>query len=85
MSTNCNVKDLNVLQVKLKERLKGKRILLVLDDIWNDNFIDWDLLLSPLKAGAFGSRIIVATRNQSVASMMRAVVTNRLLHLSDED
>ncbi|KAM3733832.1 hypothetical protein ACB098_11G167900 [Castanea mollissima] len=84
-SRNCNVKDLNVLQVKLKERLKGKRFLLVLDDIWNDNFIDWDLLLSPLKAGARGSRIIVTTRNQSVASMMRAVVTYRLLHLSDED
>ena len=65
--------------------MKGKRFLLVLDDIWNDNFIDWDLLLSPLKAGACGSRIIVTARNQSVASMMRAVVTYPLLHLSDED
>ncbi|KAK4590309.1 hypothetical protein RGQ29_020740 [Quercus rubra] len=82
---NCNVRDLNVLQIRLREKLKKKRFLLVLDGIWNMNFSDWDLLSKPLIVGDCKSKIIVTTCNQSVASIMRAVVTYRLPHLSDED
>ena len=82
--TYCNVTDLNVLQV-LKMRLSGWRFLFVLDDIWNENLIDWQLLLTPLKVGACGSRMIVTTRNISVASIMQAVVTHHLSHLLDEE
>ena len=82
-SKNCHVTDLNVLQVSLKTTLSGKRFLLVLDDIWNENFFDWNLLSAPLKAGACGSRIIVTTRNQGVASIMRAITTHHLPQLSD--
>ena len=39
----------------------------------------------PLKAGAYGSRIVVTTRNENVASSMGAVVTHSLQPLSDED
>ncbi|XP_050282403.1 putative disease resistance RPP13-like protein 1 isoform X2 [Quercus robur] len=80
----CNLTDLNILQVRLKEVLTGMRFLLVLDDIWNGNFIDWDFMLSPLKAGHCSSRIIVTTRNQNVASTMKPLLTYRLPHLSDE-
>ncbi|KAB2059938.1 hypothetical protein ES319_A11G342300v1 [Gossypium barbadense] len=38
--------DLNLLQVKLKEKF-----LLVLDDIWNENYNDWTILRSPFRAG----------------------------------
>ena len=77
--------DLNQLQVKLKERLSRKKFLLVLDDVWNENYSDWDKLQTPFTVGLDGSMIIVTTRSVKVASVMRSVHTHHLEQLSFED
>ncbi|KAL6327642.1 hypothetical protein AAG906_022205 [Vitis piasezkii] len=47
-----DVNDLNLLQVNLKENFSGKKFLLVLDDVWNENCHEWDTLCMPMRAGA---------------------------------
>ncbi|KAL1338732.1 putative disease resistance RPP13-like protein 1 [Arachis hypogaea] len=85
--TMCNhaIRDLDSLQVELKRRLKGKKYLFVLDDMWNENYDDWDMLRNLLQYGAHGSKIIVTTRSERVASIMQTIPSYHLGYLSDED
>uniref|UniRef100_A0A5B6Z1K5 Putative disease resistance RPP13-like protein 1 n=2 Tax=Davidia involucrata TaxID=16924 RepID=A0A5B6Z1K5_DAVIN len=78
-------KNLEPLQDSLKNELNGKKFLLVLDDVWNKKYTNWDVLKKPFSAGAQGSKIIVTTRNNTVASIMGTVPTHCLKHLRDDD
>ncbi|XP_056175257.1 putative disease resistance RPP13-like protein 1 [Syzygium oleosum] len=69
---SCEGEDLNGLQVKLKDSLSGKKFLVVLDDVWNENYGKWTDFLKPFEAGAKGSKIIVTTRNLPVVSIRGA-------------
>ncbi|KAJ7947243.1 Disease resistance protein [Quillaja saponaria] len=82
---NCDIKDLNLLQLDLKNRLMGKKFLLVLDDVWNENYVDWDTLCSPFRYGAQGSKVIVTTRSEKVALIMQTIPAYHLGHLSNQD
>ncbi|KAK9902514.1 hypothetical protein M0R45_001548 [Rubus argutus] len=84
-NTYCGIAKLDLLQNKLKGELMMKRFLLVLDDVWNENYMEWDKLRQPFESGAFGSKIIVTARNQRVASAMCALPRHHLMPLSDED
>ncbi|KAK7287106.1 hypothetical protein RIF29_00153 [Crotalaria pallida] len=76
--------DLNMLQVKLKKKLTGKKFFLVLDDVWEEEFLKWETLRSPLLSGARGSKILVTTRNEQVALAMRCTHLHQLMQLSEE-
>ena len=76
--------DLNLLQCKLEERLSRKKFLLLLDDVWNENYNDLEKLQLPFNAGLRGSKIIVTTRSGEVARVMRSVRID-LGQLSPED
>ncbi|KAI8027035.1 putative disease resistance RPP13-like protein 1 [Camellia lanceoleosa] len=84
-SKSCEFKELNQVQVQLKQNLVGKKILIVLDDVWDKKYNDWNVLKSPFNDGAPGSKIIVTTRDKEVASIMGTVRNHLLQHLSDDD
>ncbi|CAN0916928.1 Putative disease resistance RPP13-like protein 1 [Linum grandiflorum] len=78
-------RTLNQLQIELKGRLTQKKFLIILDDVWNENDHDWDLLQTPLKYGAKGSKIIATTRNLNVASIMSTTDSYHLNPLTNDD
>ncbi|CAL5330699.1 unnamed protein product [Camellia sinensis] len=84
-SKSCEFKELNQVQVQLKQNLVGKKILIVLDDVWDKKYNDWNVLKSPINDGAPGSKIIVTTRDGDVASSMGTVQNHLLQHLSEND
>ena len=79
-------KALAVLQPILTASLRGKKLLLVLDDVWSEGA--WsDVLEIPLANGvARGSRVLVTTRDERVARGMKAVLPyHHVDKLEEED
>ncbi|KAK9178246.1 hypothetical protein WN943_027436 [Citrus x changshan-huyou] len=62
--------DTEQLQQIMRSCLNGKRYLFVMDDVWNEDPKVWDELKSLLWGGAKGSKILVTTRSNKVASIM---------------
>lgn len=82
---SCEDKDLNVLQERLKDKLSGKKFLIVLDDVWSNNYDDWTALSLPFSAGARGSKVIITTRIEDIASKMGSVRAYTLERLSFDE
>ncbi|KAM4072248.1 hypothetical protein ACB094_11G123700 [Castanea mollissima] len=77
-----DVNDLDLLQVKLKNILLGKKFLFILDDVWNENYNNWTVLQSPFEFRALGSKVVVTTRNDGVSSLMGTTPSYKLKELS---
>ncbi|XP_031253518.1 putative disease resistance protein RGA1 [Pistacia vera] len=71
----------------LRETLNGKRYLLVMDDVWNEDRRSWIELKNILSESGNGSVVLVTTRSDRVASIMgtmRDVNGYKLDGLSDK-
>ncbi|KAL5567344.1 hypothetical protein UlMin_030508 [Ulmus minor] len=67
-----NAATLGDLLERICDMVKEHKFLLVLDDVWTKEREDWRQLERALQHGGAGSRILVTTRNQEVAIMMKA-------------
>ncbi|XP_034680291.1 putative disease resistance protein RGA3 [Vitis riparia] len=76
--------DLEAVQQKICTLIADKKFLLVLDDVWTENYELWEQVESSLKGGAPGSRILVTTRNENVSTMMGTTYKHPLGELSKE-
>ncbi|XP_073100561.1 putative disease resistance RPP13-like protein 1 isoform X2 [Elaeis guineensis] len=77
--------QLSILQNTLEANVKGKKVLLVLDDVWNEQRSLWESLKRPLVLGAGTVRIIVTCRNVSVAEIMQTVHPYHPGYLSEDE
>ncbi|CAB4303505.1 unnamed protein product [Prunus armeniaca] len=84
LSPTQELVELDALLEHIHESIAGKKFLLVLDDVWNEDFSKWEVLKQPLLLGGVGSRILVTTRKERVAQAMRTTVMITLGALSEE-
>ncbi|KAL6619370.1 hypothetical protein ACP70R_034509 [Stipagrostis hirtigluma subsp. patula] len=66
-------KELSLLQPTLTVTLAGKKIFLVMDDVWSERAWHDALRIPMTNAAARGTCILITTRNASVARGMKAV------------
>ncbi|XP_028125718.1 putative disease resistance protein RGA3 [Camellia sinensis] len=73
----------------LAAKLNGKKYLLVLDNVWNENLDKWECMRNSLLGigGSRGSKIIATTRSVQVVSTMRTSpsLTHHLSKLSKNE
>jgi hypothetical protein len=76
--------DIALLDRGLKQLVQQKKFLLVMDDVWSEKVWN-DFLRVPLNGGAYGSRVLVTTRDEDVARRMNAHHLHRVDKLEEED
>ncbi|KAL5789855.1 hypothetical protein ACOSQ2_004743 [Xanthoceras sorbifolium] len=79
--------DLSTLQPileRISESLKGKKFLLILDDVWTEDYKDWEPFHHCLKNGVYGSKGLVTTRKQTTALVLRSTDIISIEELSEE-
>ncbi|XP_044479426.1 disease resistance protein RGA2-like [Mangifera indica] len=81
----CIQMSLDQLQRKLRDIIRHEKYLLVLDDVWNENEGLWCDLKELLTKCVSGSKIIVTTRSDRVASIMGTISTYKLKGLALND
>jgi NB-ARC domain/Leucine rich repeat len=60
---------LDSVYVALKEEVLSKKFLLVLDDVWNEDPLEWDKFYLSMYDGVEGSMILLTTRSSVVATI----------------
>ncbi|XP_065626766.1 putative disease resistance protein RGA3 [Quercus suber] len=73
------------LQSRLLEYLVGQRFLLVLDDVWTEDYLKWEPLRDLLKQGAKGSRVLVTSRITKVKDIIGTQPPHLLSYLPEEE
>ncbi|MED6203046.1 hypothetical protein PIB30_111728, partial [Stylosanthes scabra] len=69
--SSCHSNDLDTVQNYLMDKLAGKKFLVVIDDVWSSNREGWESFLTPFECGCEGGHVLVTTRLDPVASMVK--------------
>nr|XP_023876824.1 putative disease resistance protein RGA3 [Quercus suber] len=85
---NCSgLENKNAILQNLQKKLQGKRYLLILDDVWDEDRKKWDSLRSSLLGinQNNGNNILITTRKDNVAQIMKTSLIYKLEKLSEDE
>ncbi|XP_023906813.1 putative disease resistance protein RGA3 [Quercus suber] len=82
---DSNINQWPSLMDKMCELIQGRKLFLVLDDVWTEDSTLWEPFRLALQNAAQGSRILVTTRKNRVADIMGSAARINLGQLSDDD
>ncbi|XP_022940308.1 putative disease resistance protein RGA4 [Cucurbita moschata] len=77
--------QMDLLQSELRKNIDGKKYLLIMDDVWNEDYEKWVTLKRLLMGGASGSRILITTRHRRVAETFDTTSYYALGELDDKN
>ncbi|KAJ4794786.1 Disease resistance protein RGA2 [Rhynchospora pubera] len=80
---SCCLANFSALQENISEEIRGKKIFLVLDDVWNESRSHWESFQIPFMSASL-VKILVTTRNKHVARIMQTVPTFNLDYMSEQ-
>ncbi|XP_031248296.1 putative disease resistance protein RGA3 [Pistacia vera] len=76
-SSPSQLVELETVMQNIGRQIRGKKFLLVLDDVWTENRRNWENLKHTLMYGSLESRVLVTTRKENVANFIGT--TNKIL------
>ncbi|KAL8159802.1 LOW QUALITY PROTEIN: hypothetical protein V2J09_001339 [Rumex salicifolius] len=79
------IEEKHQLQRELREKIQGKRYLLVMDDVWDENASNWSRLKILLNCGKIGSKVLITTRKTKVAQCFDAINPYYKLNVLSEE
>ncbi|XP_072970637.1 disease resistance protein RPM1-like [Typha angustifolia] len=83
ISKDIDTKDHTKLVETIKSHLQGRKYLIVLDDVWNKEA--WSLLERTFVENNCGSRVVITTRSEDVASLAEDNRIVKLRTLSEQE
>ncbi|XP_060217434.1 putative disease resistance protein RGA3 isoform X2 [Lycium barbarum] len=83
--SSCNLVEMDAIQRRVQQLMLGKKCLLILDDVWDDDHEKYERLKNLVHNGLDGSKLLVTTRNEKVALLMGTTNPYHLEGLSDGD
>ncbi|KAL6597437.1 hypothetical protein ACP70R_046877 [Stipagrostis hirtigluma subsp. patula] len=69
---------------RISEQLTGRKVLLVMDDVWTESSIQWEQFMEHLKSSKPGSRVLLTTRSTRVANKVGSTFQFNLPLLSPD-
>ncbi|KAJ4793243.1 NBS-LRR-like resistance protein [Rhynchospora pubera] len=85
---SCGFQAYETLQSQIRKFLQARKddkFLLVIDNLWAEDFYFWEALRSPLLSGGKGSKVLITTRNEKICRIMHAVPQPSLEGLQDDE